>query len=116
LTPQVQAKTVTDHASGAYSVAAAPGLGYSYRWDENDDGKWDSEDFGDKKEVSFNLDVDKSRTVRLEVKNAFGRIAEKKISVTRPKPDKSGAPTTMAVERLPDGTLRGVPRGAGAPE
>jgi NADH-quinone oxidoreductase subunit L len=118
--PHPTAKVVENHAAGAYSVSLAPGLGYSYRWDENGDGRWDSEDFGDQTQVSFNLDVDKSRTVRVEVKNAFGRVATKEFPITRPKPDLSGGPgrasgtTTIDVRQDPDGKLRGTPRGGGA--
>ena len=110
--PRAEAKTTTDAAAGAYSVAAAPGLGYSYRWDANGDGKWDSEDFGETNEVKFNLDVAQARTVRLEVKNAFGRTASTEVTLERPRPDKSGAGTTIDVEQRPDGTLQGTPRGA----
>ncbi|MFZ5890078.1 MAG: NADH-quinone oxidoreductase subunit L [Myxococcota bacterium] len=112
--PRAEAKTTVDAAAGAYSVAAAPGLGYSYRWDANGDGKWDSEEFGENAEVKFNLDVAQSRTVRLEVKNAFGRTASTEVLLERPRPDKSGAggATTIDVEQRPDGTLQGVPRGA----
>ncbi len=110
--PRAEAKTESDAAAGAYSVSAAPGLGYSYRWDANGDGQWDSEDFGDKAEVKFNLDIDQSRKVRLEVKNAFGRTASTEVVLARPKPDKSGAGNTIDVEQRPDGTLQGVPRPA----
>ncbi|MGC4092366.1 MAG: hypothetical protein QM756_31700 [Polyangiaceae bacterium] len=43
---------------------AAPGLGYSYRWDANGDGKWDTEDFNETSEVKFNLDIAQERNVR----------------------------------------------------
>jgi NADH-quinone oxidoreductase subunit L len=111
--PRAEAKTVSDNAAGSYSVSAAPGLGYKYRWDLNGDGQWDSDEYGEKADVSFNLDIDQSRKVRLEVKNAFGRTASTEVTLARPKPDKSGAgPTTIDVDRAPDGTLRGVPREA----
>ncbi|HWA75570.1 MAG TPA: NADH-quinone oxidoreductase subunit L [Polyangiaceae bacterium] len=113
--PRAEAKTVSDNAAGAYSVSAAPGLGYRYRWDVNGDGQWDSEDYGEKADVTFNLDVDQSRKVRLEVKNAFGRTASTEVTLARPKPDKSGAgPTTIEVEPAPGGGLQGVPRVAPA--
>jgi NADH-quinone oxidoreductase subunit L len=88
--PHANAKVVSNHASGAYSVTATPGLGYSYRWDEDGDGKPDSDTFGDKNSVELNLDVDKRRTVQLEVKNAFGQVATRSFELARPKPDKSG--------------------------
>jgi NADH-quinone oxidoreductase subunit L len=115
LLPRAEAKTVSDNAAGSYSVSAAPGLGYKFRWDLNGDGQWDSDDYGDKADVNFNLDIDQSRKVRLEVKNAFGRTASTEVTLARPKPDKSGAgATTIDVERAADGTLRGVPRDGAA--
>jgi NADH-quinone oxidoreductase subunit L len=87
--PHANAKVMANHASGAYSVTASPGLGYSYRWDEDGDGKPDSEAFGDKTSVAFNLEPAKARTVQLEVKNAFGQIAKRSFSLARPMADKS---------------------------
>jgi NADH-quinone oxidoreductase subunit L len=107
--PHADAKVVANHAQGAYSVTATPGLGYSYRWDENGDGKPDSEDFDDKSSVSFNLDPDKGRTVSLEVKNAFGQVAKRKFDVSRPKPDLSGV-TTVDVNQDANGRLQGTVR------
>ena len=95
VTPRVDAKTHSDDASGAYTVSAAPGLGYSYRWDLNNDGKWDTEDFGSQTEVSLNLAVKENRTVRLEVKNAFGQTATRSFSFVRPLPDLSGATSRL---------------------
>jgi NADH-quinone oxidoreductase subunit L len=109
--PHASAKVLANHASGAYSVTATPGLGYSYRWDEDGDGKWDSESYGDKASVSFDLDVDKSRVVGLEVKNAFGQLATRTFKLERPKPDRSGLSTTIDVTQGADGKLQGVPRG-----
>jgi NADH-quinone oxidoreductase subunit L len=88
--PHANAQVVSNHASGAYSVTATPGLGYSYRWDEDGDGKPDSETFSNKNSVELKLDVDKRRTVQLEVKNAFGQVATRSFELARPKPDKSG--------------------------
>ncbi len=115
LLPRAEAKTVENHATGAYSVSAAPGFGYSYRWDANGDGRWDADRFGDRSEVSFNLNVDQTRKVVLEVKNAFGRVAEKEFTFQRPKPDKSGAtgPMVIDVERDEKGQTRGTPRKPG---
>ncbi len=107
--PHANAQVVANQADGAYSVTATPGLGYSYRWDENGDGKPDSAEFGDKASVSFNLDIDKTRTVSLEVKNAFGQVATRKFELTRPKPDKSGL-TTIDVTQGANGQLPGTPR------
>jgi NADH-quinone oxidoreductase subunit L len=102
--PHANAQVVADHATGAYSVNATPGLGYSYRWD-------DSKDFGDKASVSFNLENGKGRTVQLEVKNAFGQVATRKFELTRPRVDLSD-PTTIDVTRAPNGQLQRTPRPA----
>jgi NADH-quinone oxidoreductase subunit L len=112
--PEAEAKTQADAESGAYNLTAAPGLGYSYRWDLNGDGQWDSEEFSETKEVSLNLAVDQERTVRLEVKNAFGRTDSTELTLLRPKPDRSGAPTTIDISPDAEGNLRGIPRGDAA--
>jgi NADH-quinone oxidoreductase subunit L len=90
LAPRAEAKVVSNGVTGATSVTATPGLGYSYRWDENGDGKWDDQRFGNKTEVSFELKPDASRKLKLEVKNAFGATATREFTVERPKIDRSG--------------------------
>jgi hypothetical protein len=105
--PHASAKVLANHADGAYSVAASPGLGYSYRWD----GKGD---FGDSNSLKFNLERDQSRKVKLEVKNAFGQVAERDFELSRPKEDKSGL-TTIDVNRGANGQLQGTPRPAAKP-
>ena len=118
VTPHAAATTTTNDATGAYSVTAAPGLGYSYRWDADGDGKWDSDKFGDQTDVKFQLNVDKKRTVRLEVKNAFGWVGERDFRFHRPRPDLSGVPATATaidIQRGADGQLYGVPQGQPAP-
>jgi NADH-quinone oxidoreductase subunit L len=87
--PRAEAKVTSNEATGAYSVSVTPGLGYTFRWDENGDGKWEGKGFGDKTEVSFELKPAQTRKVRLEAKNAFGRIVEKELTVERPKLDLS---------------------------
>src|SRR5450432_3881145 len=107
--PKVDATTHADDASGAYTVSAAPGLGYSYRWDLNNDGKWDNEEFGSQTDVSLNLAVKENRTVKLEVKNAFGQTATRSFSFVRPPPDLSGATSRLEAEPAGDGNLRRAP-------
>ncbi|HEX4337990.1 MAG TPA: NADH-quinone oxidoreductase subunit L [Polyangiaceae bacterium] len=87
--PQAKTHVERDDNSGHYTVSAAPGLGYSYRWDADADGKPDSADFSDKKSVELSLGVGQSRNVELEVKNAFGRVGHETVTLTRPKPDDS---------------------------
>jgi len=83
--PQVKAHVDRDDVSGHYVVIATPGLGYEYRWDADADGKPDAENFSDKKSVELTLDVGESRAVRLEVKNAFGRVGSGTVTLMRPK-------------------------------
>jgi NADH-quinone oxidoreductase subunit L len=91
LVPRAEARVIPNTATGAYSITAAPGLGYTYRWDENGDGKFENERFGTKNELAFELKPAETRKVRLEVQNAFGNTATRLITVERPKIDKSGA-------------------------
>ena len=92
VTPRAEALVDANDDSGVYNLTAAEGLGYSYRWDLNNDGKWDGdkEKFGDKTQQSLNLAIKENRTVRLEVKNAFGRTAVRSFNFARPAPDRSG--------------------------
>jgi NADH-quinone oxidoreductase subunit L len=112
IAPHAAARATADHESGKYTLTATPGLGYRYRWDADGDGKWDSEDYAGERTLSFELDVDRTRVVRLEVMNAFGATSTDEFSFHRPKPDKSGA-LTIGVERGADGRLRGTPQGPG---
>jgi NADH-quinone oxidoreductase subunit L len=107
--PHADARVEGNAASGQYTVKAAPGLGYAYRWDADGDGKWDSEEFGSQTEVQLELKTGERRVVQLEVRNAFGRTADEEYVVERPKPDASrGQPgTAIKVERGADGRLRG---------
>jgi hypothetical protein len=120
VTPRAEAETLTDDSSGAYSLNAAEGLGYSYRWDLNNDGKWDTDKFGTQTHASLKLAVKENRTVRLEVKNAFGRTATRSFSFARPQPDLSGngaRADQAAVRKLPNDVrklLRPTPAPGGA--
>jgi NADH-quinone oxidoreductase subunit L len=105
--PHADARVTNDHVTGAYSVAATPGPGYSYRWDADGNGDWDSKSYGDKRELKFDLDVNKTRKVRFEVRNAFGRTATSELSFTRPPQDLSGA---SAAELKAAGDARPTPR------
>ncbi len=117
LTPHANAQASENHAAGQYSVTASPGFGYQYRWDVDGDEQWDGE-FGEVRQVKFDLGVEEERKVRLEVKNAFGNTDEREFSFVRPKPDKSGAGsmTRINVTRGADGALRGeLPGGTQQP-
>jgi NADH-quinone oxidoreductase subunit L len=98
--PHAAYRLRADDRAGQYMVAVTPGAGYMYRWDETGDGKWDG-GFGDKRELKFGLQPDKTQKVRFQVKNGFGRVRTAEVVVYRPKVDKSGADPT-AMEPAPD--------------
>jgi NADH-quinone oxidoreductase subunit L len=105
--PHAEAQTVADHRSGEYKLSAAPGLGYQYRWDQDGDGEWDTKEFGDQTKVQFSLARDTKRTVKLEVKNAFGRTAVEVFEIERPKEDRSAPPARIVVEHDEQGGVHG---------
>jgi NADH-quinone oxidoreductase subunit L len=109
VSPRVDAKTHADDNAGIYTVSAAPGLGYGYRWDLNNDGKPDTPEFGSQTDIALNLAVKESRTVKLEVKNAFGQIASRSFSFARPLPDLSGATSRLDQYPSADGRARRAP-------
>jgi len=131
--PQDNVKTSFDHISGSYEIEATPGYGYEYRWDADGDeaGEWDTEEFGDKTRVKFNLEPNSTRVVRLQVKNAFGQVNEEKFEVVRPVLDASSLPVTYIdvnkglagarardakrAEKLPPGHPTGPKGGANRP-
>jgi NADH-quinone oxidoreductase subunit L len=111
--PQPEAAVSGDAATGQYAVQAAPGLGYSYRWDADGDGNFDTEQFGAFGQVTLTLEEGASRSVHLQVRNAFGRVREGTFSVSRPKHD-SSMPTAGAELPLPGRTaLRTTVPGGG---
>jgi NADH-quinone oxidoreductase subunit L len=83
--PQPKAVVSGDAATGQYSVQAAPGLGYSYRWDSDGDGTYDTEEFGPSRQLNVTLEAGASQEVRVQVKNAFGRTRGEVYQVHRPK-------------------------------
>jgi NADH-quinone oxidoreductase subunit L len=85
--PQPEAAVSGDASTGQYAVQAAPGLGYSYRWDANGDGQFDTEEFGEVPQVTLKLEEGASQEVQLQVKNAFGRVRTGSFSVSRPRRD-----------------------------
>jgi NADH-quinone oxidoreductase subunit L len=113
-TPHAETSVTSDAESGRYLVSATPGLGYSYRWDENGDGKYDASSFGAQRSVELSLVRAERRQIKLQVVNAFGRTAEQTIVVERPREDKSGATTRVDVYNDDSGGVRGVVRKPGA--
>jgi hypothetical protein len=82
------AATVTESANGDYVLSAAPGMGYGYRWSPEAGKEPTIKDFTGTDQLKIHLEEGKSQTVRLEVKNAFGRTAQTDIPLSRPKVDK----------------------------
>ncbi len=91
--------TTTENASGDYVLEAAPGVGYSYRWTPEAGGKAQDEKFSPTStQLKVHLDADKTQTVQLEVKNAFGLEATRTVTLTRPAPEKPPADKLGAVD------------------
>jgi NADH-quinone oxidoreductase subunit L len=76
--------TVADAGNSDYTVTAAPGVGYAYRWDADGDGKPDKPEFAGDTTLKLHVEAGKSATVNLEVRNAFGLVRTKTIRVARP--------------------------------
>jgi len=118
--PHASIREDVNEGAGTYALAAAPGLGFSYRWDVDGKDGWDGE-FGDGKSASFTLDVAEERTVKVAVKNAFGVESEKVFTYVRPRPNLSrpagSSDAPVRIIKGEDGKLRaggGRPADAGA--
>jgi NADH-quinone oxidoreductase subunit L len=112
--PHAEVSVIGDAATGKYVVNATAGLGYSYRWDENGDGKYDTPTYGARSTLDLNLGRAERRAIKLEVANAFGRTAEETVVVERPREDKSGATTRIDVYHDDSGGVQGAVRRSGA--
>ena len=89
-TPHAAAAISSDHELGKYTITAEPGLGYSYRWDSNGDGQFETNGFSGQSSIDVELDRTERRTVTLQVRDAFGREATRKFKLERPAEDQSG--------------------------
>ena len=76
--------TVSSSGDGDYVVVAGPGMGYTYRWDANGDGKPDAQTFGNQEQVKIHIEAGQTQKVGVEIVNAFGLHGMKEISVSRP--------------------------------
>ncbi len=102
--PQGNVKTDFDHQKGRYEIVATPGFGYSYRWDKDGDGEWDSENFeAAKSSIKFSMEANTTRVVRLQVENAFGQVNTEEFEITRPRPDLSSPNRAVTLERTAEG-------------
>jgi NADH-quinone oxidoreductase subunit L len=99
--------------SGDYVVMAAPGIGYQYRWDTNGDGQFEDAKYSEKTNVKIHLDEQQTRSVRVEVENAFGFHSTASVPLTRPavmKMTVQGAAQPMApAGSPPGGSPPGIP-------
>ena len=93
------AATLVESTTGEYTVRAAPGMGYAFKWDcggpcsyADGTNKGDTSDFGEKDAVKISLEPGKSQVVRLEVKNVFGWRASKEFPLSREQ-----SPTVLEV-------------------
>jgi NADH-quinone oxidoreductase subunit L len=75
--------TVQEQA-GDYTLTAGPGPGYAFRWYPEEGKEPQTKDFSTEGNLKVHLPDGKSQTVKLEVKNAFGRIGTKVLTITRP--------------------------------
>ncbi|HSO40947.1 MAG TPA: NADH-quinone oxidoreductase subunit L [Labilithrix sp.] len=90
--------TVSESPNGDYVVTAAPGIGYGYRWYPDAKGEPQVKTFTGTDSIKLHLDEGATKTVKVEVRNAFSGaldvplvrnlfppIATKEITLTRPK-------------------------------
>jgi NADH-quinone oxidoreductase subunit L len=70
---------------GDYTFVAGPGPGYGFRWDADGNGQPDNPIFTGTDQVKVHLEPGESKTVHLEVINAFNLRAKKDLTVSRPQ-------------------------------
>lgn len=88
--------SIAEAGNGDYVVNVAPGVGYTYRW--SSDGKDNAQAFSATESMKVHLDEGGSKTLKVEVRNAFSAaldmavirnlippVATKEVTVTRPK-------------------------------
>lgn len=84
--------TISQKDNGDFVVLAAPGPGYAYKWWPDASKEPQNKDFAKGDQIKIHLDEGKSQTVKLEVKNAFGRTGTKEVKLSRPASEKADAP------------------------
>ena len=90
--------TVVESPNGDYVVTAAPGMGYGYRWYPDAKGEAQVKAFTGTDSIKLHLDEGMTKTVKVEVRNAFSSaldmpvvrtlfppVATREITVSRPK-------------------------------
>jgi hypothetical protein len=86
--PHADVSVAANDTTGDYTLTAAAGMGYGYRWYPQVGGEPNTKAFTGTDNIKVHLDEGQSRTVRLQVRNAFGREADKDVVISRPKPEK----------------------------
>jgi NADH-quinone oxidoreductase subunit L len=72
--------------NGDYTLKAGPGPGYAFRWYPDAAKEAQTKDFATTDNLKIHLAEGKSQTVKLEVRNAFGRVGSKELTIVRPVP------------------------------
>ena len=94
---------VTETPGGEYTLEAGAGLGYHFRWSPDAQKEPTAKDFGVSEQLKVHLDQGKTQTVKLEVRNAFGRTATTTREISRPA--NPNATLTGAAQPTKAGTL-----------
>ena len=68
-------------SAGEVVISAAPGPGYTYRWEGTGT---EQKDFGALREVRINVNPGETKDVKLHVRNAFAQEATHTFAITRP--------------------------------
>ena len=93
---------VQDRTTSVFKLEAAPGFGYSYRWDRNGDGTWDTTDgapndqWTSERTIRVTVRASQSTTVRLEVRNVFGLTSSKELLLEN-QPRDGSSPELSAI-------------------
>jgi NADH-quinone oxidoreductase subunit L len=87
-----------------YTLEAAPGTGYTYKWDV-ETGATDKDFAAGEGSTKRTITVpqDATRKVTLEVKNAFGLVGKQIFTLTNPKPAPSVSVSVQGMPGLPPG-------------
>ena len=90
--------TVEQGQNGNYTLVAGPGPSYGFKWYPDAAKEATNKDFdATQAQLKVHVDDGKSQTVKLEVKNAFGRISSKDFTIVRPAAPQ--APKTIQIQQ-----------------
>jgi NADH-quinone oxidoreductase subunit L len=81
---QPHADFTVNEQNGDYTLKAGPGPGYVFRWYPDATKDPQTKEFATTDNLKVHVADGKSQTVKLEVRNAFGRVATKDFTITRP--------------------------------